>query len=309
MPDIVVSEFMDEAAVNGLAADFDVEYDPTLVDDLSRLQSQLATARALIVRNRTQVDVELLAAAPALTVVGRLGVGLDNIDLDACASRDIEVFTADGANADSVAEYVIGAMFALARPALLASSRVAAGEWPRQDSVGSELAGRTLGLIGLGAIARLVAGKASALGMRITAHDPVLPPDDPAWELADSLDLEALLSQSDVVSLHVPLLDSTRNLIDDAAISTMKPTALLINASRGGTVDEAAVIDALTSGRLGGAALDVFADEPVGVEQGARFAAIPNLILTPHIAGLTDESQQRVGQMTADSVRSVLSRS
>jgi (S)-sulfolactate dehydrogenase len=306
MADIVISEFMDEEAVAGLQADFNVHYDPNLVDAPEELAGLLADARALVVRNRTQVRPDLLEAAPKLQVVGRLGVGLDNIDLDACRDRSIEVRTAGAANANSVAEYVIGAAFGLVRGALLASDRVAEGEWPRQEMVGVELADRRLGLIGLGGIARLVAIKAAALGMEVTAHDPILSPHDPAWQLATSVELSTLLREADIISLHVPLLESTRHLIGSGAIDAMKPGAILINTSRGGIVDEEALLAALRSDRLGGAALDVFESEPVGQDQQERFAGVPNLILTPHIAGLTEESQRRVGEVTAENVRAVL---
>lgn len=306
MAEIVISEFMDEAAVEGLRAQFDVRYDPELVDDPDELAASLAEVRALIVRNRTQVGPDLLAAAPRLEVVGRLGVGLDNIDVDACRERDVEVRTAGAANANAVAEYVIGAAFGLVRGALRASDRVAAGDWPRQEMVGVELADRRLGLVGLGGIARLVAIKAAALGMEVTAHDPILSPHDPAWQLATSVELSALLREADIISLHVPLLESTRHLIGSGAIDAMKPGAIVINTSRGGIVDEEALLAALRSDRLGGAALDVFETEPVGQDQRERFAGVPNLILTPHIAGLTEESQRRVGEVTAENVRHVL---
>ncbi|MBT8246823.1 MAG: 3-phosphoglycerate dehydrogenase, partial [Acidimicrobiia bacterium] len=229
MAEIVISEFMDEDAVAGLQADFDVHYDPNLVDAPEDLAGLLADARALVVRNRTQVRPDLLAAAPRLEVVGRLGVGLDNIDVDACRERSVEVRTAGAANANAVAEYVMGAAFALVRGALLASIRVAEGVWPRQEMVGTELAGRRMGLVGLGGIARLVAGKAAALGMDIIAHDPILPADDPAWHLATSVEQATLLEEADIISLHVPLLDSTRHLIGPDAIVAMKPDAIVIN--------------------------------------------------------------------------------
>ncbi|MBT8165885.1 MAG: hydroxyacid dehydrogenase [Acidimicrobiia bacterium] len=306
MAEIVISEFMDEDAVAGLQADFDVHYDPNLVDAPEDLAGLLADARALVVRNRTQVRPDLLAAAPRLEVVGRLGVGLDNIDVDACRERSVELRTAGAANANAVAEYVMGAAFALVRGALLASIRVAEGVWPRQEMVGTELAGRRMGLVGLGGIARLVATKAAALGMDVIAHDPILPADDPAWHLATSVEQGTLLGEADIISLHVPLLDSTRHLIGPGAIAAMKPEAIVINTSRGGIVDEDALLAALRSGRLGGAALDVFETEPVGPDQHERFAGVPNLILTPHIAGLTEESQRRVGEVTAENVRDVL---
>lgn len=306
MAEVVITEFMDEAAVAGLKAEFDVHYDANLVDAPDRLAGLLGDSRAIIVRNRTQVRSELLGAAPNLEVVGRLGVGLDNIDVDACRERNIAVCTAGAANANAVAEYVIGAAFSLVRGALRGSDQVIAGTWPRQVMVGTELADRTIGLIGLGGIARLVAIKAAALGMEVVAYDPILSTDDPAWQLAAPVELAELLERAAIISLHVPLLDSTRHLIDADAIGAMTPGAMLINTSRGGIVDEEALLGALESGRVGGAALDVFESEPVGPDQQERFTGVPNLILTPHIAGLTEESQRRVGEVTAAGVRAVL---
>jgi (S)-sulfolactate dehydrogenase len=306
MPDIVITEFMDDRAVAGLARDFDVHYNPDLVDDPDELAGLLADARALIVRNRTQVRAPLLRAAPKLIVVARLGVGLDNIDVEACAEQNIAVKTAGAANANAVAEYVLAACFSLLRPAVLASARVAAGHWPRQELVGFELAGRRLGLVGLGSIARILAAKTAALGMSVAAHDPLVPPGDPAWQLADRMEFRPLLASCDVVSLHVPLIDSTRHLIDTDAVAALPDHAILVNTSRGGIVDEEAVVTALRAGTLGGAALDVFESEPVDAESGHRYGGVPNLILTPHIAGLTEESQRRVGEVTAANVRAAL---
>ncbi len=305
--DILISEFMDEEAVEALRRDCSVQYQPGLAQARDELLAAVASVRALIVRNVTRVDRELLDAAPALEVVGRLGVGLDNIDLDACAERGIAVFPATGANAVSVAEYVLTAMLTLRRPVYGATARVAAGEWPRQELGGRELAGSRLGLIGLGAVARAVAERARALDMRIAAIDPYLAPDDAAWELAERVEaVPDLLRMSDAVSIHVPLTDSTRGLIDGAALALMPPHALLVNTSRGGIVDEAALVDALRAGRLGGAAIDVFEDEPLSAEAGARFAETPNLLLTPHIAGITEESNRRVSLVTAENVRRAL---
>ena len=193
-----------------------------------------------------------------------------NIDLEACAERDIAVFPATGANAVSVAEYVLAAMLQLWRPVYGATARVAAGEWPRQELGGRELAGSRLGLIGLGSVARTVAERASALGMSIAAYDPYIPPDDAVWEQAERFEaLPELLRSSDAVSIHVPLTDSTRGLIDGEALALLPSHALLVNTSRGGIVDGAALVAALRAGRLGGAALDVFADEPLDAA-GAR---------------------------------------
>jgi (S)-sulfolactate dehydrogenase len=302
MPEIVISEFMDEAAIREAFADRDVLYDPQLVDDATRLLDAVRDARALVVRNRTQVRGTLLDAAARLEVVGRLGVGLDNIDVTACAARGVAVYPASGANDLSVAEYVITAALVLLRRAWFATGRVTAGEWPRTALMGREIAGKRLGLVGYGSIARVTAGMARGLGMSIAASDPLLPADHPAWAGAERQTLPDLLRGSDVVSLHVPLTETTRNMLDAGALALMKPDAILINAARGGIVDEMALCEALRSGRLGGAALDVFEREPVDATTGARFARVPNLILTPHIAGVTDESNVRVSSVTAQAV-------
>jgi len=302
MPEIVISEFMDEAAIRASFAGRDVLYDPKLVDDPARLAAAVRDARALIVRNRTQVRGALLEAATQLQVVGRLGVGLDNIDVTACEARGIAVYPATGANDLSVAEYVITAALMLLRRAWFASARVAAGEWPRTELMGRELSGKRLGLVGYGAIARVTGRMARGLGMSVAAYDPLLPADHAAWADASPQPLPELLATSDVVSLHVPLTDATRNMIDAGALAGMRRGAILVNAARGGIVDEAALCAALRSGHLGGAALDVFAREPVDAASGAAFVGVPNLILTPHIAGVTDESNVRVSAVTAEAV-------
>jgi len=308
MPRIVISESMDAPAVAALVRDFDVDYRPGLVDDEAALAAALTDADGWIVRNRTQVRGAALAAAKRLRVVGRLGVGLDNIDLAACAERGIEVIPATGANAESVAEYVLAmAMVLLRGAAYLSTAAVAAGRWPRQMlSQGREVSGKTIGLVGFGSIGRVTARKVAAMGMRVVAFDPVVPADSPAWAELDvaPLPLDELLARSDVVSLHLPLTDSTRGLIGEARLSRMKPGAILINSARGGIVDEAALARALSSGRLGGAALDVFDREPLAA--GSVLAEAPNLILTPHVAGVTLESNERVSGIIAERVASFL---
>lgn len=304
---IVVSEFMDEPAVEGLRARFDVLYDKTLVDRRPELLSQLRSADAVIVRNRTQVDAELLAAAPNVKVVGRLGVGLDNIDTAACMVRGIDVIPATGANAQAVAEYVIGAAMLLLRTAYYSTSAVADGTWPRGAlSEGREIAGKTLGLVGFGGIGRLTARLAHGIGMNVIGYDPALPPSSPVWAANHTAPrpLGEVLSHSDVVSLHVPLTRETRGLIDARRLAQMKPDAILVNTARGGVVEEAAVAGALRGGRLGGAALDVFDREPLAA--GSPLADCPRLLLTPHIAGITRESNERVSSLIADKVAAAL---
>ncbi len=309
MPEIVVSEFMDEAAVERLRAARSVLYDPGLVDRADDLAAAMRDARVLIVRNRTQVRGRLLDSAPRLAVVGRLGVGLDNIDLAACRARGIEVHPATGANEDAVAEWVVGAMLHLVRGAFTATDRMLAGAWPRTALVGGELAGRRLGLVGFGAIARKVARIAGALGMRVGAYDPFVPAEAAAWAEADRYgELELLLADADVLSLHIPLSETTRHLIDAAALTRLPAGAFVINSARGGLIDEAALADALRAGRLGGAALDVFETEPLDADAARLFRDVPNVLLTPHIAGVTRESNVRVSDLVAGRVLESLAR-
>ena len=307
MKRICISEFMDDAAVQALRAGFDLRYEPGWVDRRAELLDALPGAQALIVRNRTQVDAALLASAPSLRVVGRLGVGLDNIDVEACRERGIRVIPAAGANARSVAEYVVTTAALLLRGAYGSSAQVAAGQWPRARlSEGREALGKTLGLVGFGDIGRQAAALAQAFGMQVAAFDPMLAADDPVWARTGvrSVALDTLLAQSDAVSLHVPLVAATRHLLDAQRIAGMKRGAVLINTARGGVVDEAALAQALRDGHLGGAALDVFEHEPLPA--GSVLADVPNLILTPHIGGVTQEANARVSMMIAQQVRQTL---
>ena len=307
MARIVITEFMDLPAVAQLRGAHDVLYDPTLVDDPARLHAQAATADAIVVRNRTQVRGELLAALKRCTVVGRLGVGLDNIDVPACETRGVRVIPAIGANALSVAEYVVATSMLLLRGAYQSTADVAGGQWPRTPlSNGRELAGKTLGVVGFGSIGQLTARLAKALGMRVVAFDAMMDHGHAAFaETGVAFQgLAELLAQADVVSLHLPLVESTRNLFDARRIAAMKPGAVLINTARGGIVDEPALAEALRSGKLGGAAIDVFATEPLPAQP--HFQGCPNLVLTPHVAGVTRESNERVSSMIAQKVLEAL---
>lgn len=307
MKKIVISEFMDAPAVERLAARFDIDYRPDLVDDPAALRAALPSAHAWIVRNRTQVRGAPLEAAKALRVVGRLGVGLDNIDLAECRSRGIEVIPATGANAESVAEYVVAAAMLLLRGAYLSTQEVLAGAWPRQAlSEGREAGGKTIGLVGFGSIGRHTARKAALLGMRPLGYDPMVAAGDPAWgeERTERRELDALLAESDVVSLHLPLTPETRGLLGAKRLRLMKRGAILVNTARGGIVDEAALAALLREGLLGGAALDVFDQEPLPA--GSPLTDAPRLILTPHIAGVTLESNERVCGVIVDRVTQAL---
>lgn len=300
---IVISEFMDERAVAQLAAAHEVLYDPLLVDDTPRLITEAASADVLIVRNRTQVRNALLSALGQCRIVGRLGVGLDNIDVSGCEAKNIEVIPATGANALSVAEYVIASTMLLLRGAFTSTEAVAGGQWPRAAlGNGRETAGKTLGIIGFGSIGQTVARMAQGLGMKVIAFDAVLQPDAAVFGQAGvtSCGLDALVRQADVVTLHVPLADTTRGLFNAARIAAMKKGAVLINTSRGHIVDLQAVAAALRSGHLGGAAIDVFDVEPLSAD--ASLQNCPHLILSPHISGVTSEANERVSFMIANKV-------
>ena len=298
-PRVVVSEFIAPEGLARLGAAVELLADATLVTDRDRLLAAVADADGLIVRDRTQVDVELLDAAPRLRTVGRLGVGTDNLDLEAMEARGVQVHLATGANAISVAEHVIGALLFLSRPSFTGTDRVVAGEWPRTELIGRELAGRRLGLLGFGATARAVAHRAAALGMEILASDPMVTDPGPGVTL---LDPDDLFAASEALSVHAPLLPSTRGLVGTAALGRMPEGALLVDTSRGGVVDHDAVIVALRSGRLAGAALDVHPVEPVDAATGARYAGVSGLLLTPHLAGVTHESNVRISRVIADAV-------
>jgi (S)-sulfolactate dehydrogenase len=302
MADIIITEFLDEAALAAIPSTYKVVYDAKLVDRPAELAVLAANALALVVRNRTQVRGELLAGAKKLKVVGRLGVGLDNIDTEACKARGIAVFPATGANDLSVAEWVIANAMVLLRGATFATADVIAGTWPRNRLMGRELSGKVMGLVGFGAIAREVATRAKALGMTVHAFDPYAKDETFAAAGVHRMGLEPLLREADVVSLHVPLDEGTKNLIDAVRLKRMKKDAVLLNAARGGVVDEAALAAALKAREIGGAALDVFVEEPLTAATAAIFQGCPNLILTPHIAGVTQESNVRVSHVTIASV-------
>lgn len=306
---VVVAEALADDLAHRLAAIGPVHEDANLWRNRPALMGALAHAEALLVRNQTRVDAELLAAAPGLRVVGRWGVGLDNLDLDALGARGIQVIAAGAANASAVAEYVVGAMLAVARQFVGADARVRAGYWERQRFGGTELGGKTLGLVGFGEIARRVAARVGPFDMRVLAYDPYLAPNHPSLAAAGAslVPLDDLLAQADYVSLHVPLTPETRSLIGARALRRMKPTAVVVNTSRGGVVDEAALAEHLRRMPTFSAVLDVREQEPpVGDDP---FRSLSNVLLTPHVAGLTAEAAHRVGETVIAGVLEALGRS
>jgi D-3-phosphoglycerate dehydrogenase len=266
----------------------------------------LAQTAGLIVRGATTVDEALLRAAPALRVVGRAGVGVDNIDLEAAARRGVAVMNAPSGNTRSTAELTFGLLLAAARHIARADRSVREGAWDRKAMRGSQLHGRTLGVVGAGRIGSAVLALGRAFGMRLLGCDPYLTPERRREIGAEFLELEELLERADVVSFHVPLTDETEGMLGAAELARMKPDAFLVNASRGEVVDEAAVARALTEGRLAGAGLDVFAREPLPADSPLREA--PHLVLTPHLGGATDEAKRAVAVEVAAAVRDALLR-
>ncbi|MDA8584834.1 hydroxyacid dehydrogenase [Rhodobacteraceae bacterium] len=308
MADVLISEFMDKGVAEGLISEFDVHWDPDLWGKRDELKQQIAKAKAIIVRNGTLVNEDLLDAAPNLQVVARMGVGLDTIDVAACKSRGIEVCPSIGANAVSVAEYVIAtAMILLRGPTYFATPDVVAGNWDRPKFAGStEIADRVMGIVGFGSIGQVVGKKARGMGMDVIAYDAMMPDDHPAWNHARRVELDDLIAGADVVSLHCPKLPETIDLIDKRQFGRMKNHAVLVNSARGGIVNESDCAEALRSGQIAGAALDTLDIEPITPEVGALFQGIDNLILTPHVAGVTKESNRRIAEVAAENVRRVM---
>jgi len=267
-------------------------------------EEALAGAAGLVVRSATRVDDALLAKAPRLKVVGRAGVGVDNIDLEAATARGVAVLNAPAGNTVSAAELTLALVLSTLRRIAAADASVRAGEWSRGRFAGVELRGKTLGLVGAGRIGGEVARRARAFGAKVTAYDPWLS-DDRAEEIGVTrVELDALVASADIVSLHVPLTETTRGMIGAEQIRSMKSGAFLINVARGGIVDEDALAAALADGHLGGAALDVYTGEPLSA--GSPLREAPNLVLTPHLGASTAEAQERVAGEIAEAVRAAL---
>jgi D-3-phosphoglycerate dehydrogenase len=297
---VLVSDPLSERGLERLrsAPGFEVDHRPGLSE--AELKAVIPPYHALVVRSGSKVTGAVLEAAKNLKVVGRAGIGVDNVNVGAASRLGIVVMNSPRGNAVTTAEHAISLLLALARHVPQAFESVRAGKWERSRFQGREIDGKTLGLVGLGNVGRWVAEKARGLGMKVLAYDPVVTADRAAQlgvTLAPTLD--ELLAGSDFVTLHVPLTDATRNLLDARALARMKPGALLVNASRGGIVDESALYDALLAGKLGGAALDVFVEEP---PKGSPLLGLPNVIATPHLGASTEEAQERVAVEIADQV-------
>ncbi|MEJ7812090.1 MAG: phosphoglycerate dehydrogenase [Gemmatimonadaceae bacterium] len=268
------------------------------------LARAIGEADAVIVRSATKIPREALAHAGRLRVIGRAGVGVDTIDVDAATERGVAVLNAPAGNTISAAELAFALILALVRRVAAADRSMRAGEWERTKFGGTELYGKTLGLVGAGRIGGEVATRARAFKMRVVVYDPYLNEERARALDVELAPLDEVLRRADVVSLHVPLTESTAGLIGDVALAMMKPTALLVNAARGGIVDEAALVRALAERRLAGAALDVYEQEPLPRDHPLR--ALENVVLTPHLGASTEEAQQNVAVEIAEAVRAAL---
>ncbi len=306
MARVLVTENITGREMDALRKQFDVVFDAELWRSKEKLREAIKDAEAILVRNQTMVDKELIAAGSKLAVIGRAGVGLDNVDCDAASAAGVVVAYTPEQNSISVAELAMGYMLALAREIPAADRSAKSGAWDRKRFMnGVELYGKTLGVVGMGRIGFMTAMRAQAFGMEIVAFDPVVSPDSPlvTESRASLVTLDELLATADFVSCHVPETPATVNLFDYAKFSRMKPTAYFINTSRGKVVDEAALAKALSEKRIAGAALDVRAKEP---PEGPLSTA-DHVILAPHIGAFTVEGQDRVVTCVCKDVAAVLS--
>lgn len=298
---ILVAESLAEEGLELLRAEHEVDVRTGLPP--AELIDLLPGYHALLVRSQVQVDATLIAAGRDLQVIGRAGVGVENIDLAAATTAGITVVNAPTGNTIAAAEHTLALLFALTRRIAAADASIRRGEWARSSFTGRELRGRTLGIIGLGKIGMTVADRARALEMELIGHDPYVTEEVAGHHGVRLLTMAALLERADVVTVHVPLTRATQGLIGAAQLARMKPDALLVNVARGGVVDEDALAAALSAGRLGGAAVDVFAAEP---PVGSPLLSAPGTVLTPHLGASTAEAQTRVAVEAAQQVLDVL---
>jgi D-3-phosphoglycerate dehydrogenase len=267
------------------------------------LIKQVVDFDALIIRGRTKVTAAVFEAAKNLKVVGRAGVGVDNIDLAAATTHDVTVVNSPMATTTAVAELTMALMLSAVRQIALADSSIKAGKWLKKELEGFELSGKTLGVIGFGRIGASVAKRAAAFDMTILGYDPMVPADEITSRGGNPVTLDELLQQSDLITMHLPLTDETRGMINMDAFSKMKKGIYLICAARGGVIDEAALLEALNSGKVAGAALDVFVTEPPGLTD---LVAHPKLVCTPHVGAQTVEAQRRASNDIAEEVLAAL---
>jgi D-3-phosphoglycerate dehydrogenase len=268
------------------------------------LDAVLADAVALVVRSETKVTAAMIGKAPRLKVIGRAGMGVDTIDVEEASRRKVAVLTAPGANSNSVAEFTFGLLLAVARKVSASAASLAAGKWDRKAFEGTELRGKTLGLIGVGRIGGIVGSIGAGFGMTVIGTDPRCTPEQSKALGAELVSLDELLRRADVVSLHAKLTPETKHLLNEQRIRTMKKGVLIVNTARGALIDDAALVRALVDGHVGGAALDVYDPEPLPADSVLRTA--PNVVLTPHLAASAKEAQTRVALEIGEAVKAFL---
>ena len=303
MPDpiVLITEELSPAALGELSSGFEIRRADGA--DRASLLPALAEADAVIIRSATKMDAEALAAGPRLRVVARAGIGLDNVDVEAASRAGIMVVNAPTSNIVSAAEHAVALLLSLARNIPRASASLRAGEWRRSAFTGVELQGKVAGLLGLGKIGGLVAQRLAAFGMHVIAYDPYLPADRAAGLGVALVSLDELLARSDFISVHLPKNAETMGLLGERELALVKPEVRIVNAARGGIVDEDALLRALTEGRVAGAALDVYATEPAA---GNPLLPLDSVVGTPHLGASTAEAQEKAGTQVARSVRLAL---
>ena len=300
-PVVLIAEELSPATVDALGPDFDVRtVDGT---DRAALLEALQAAHAVLVRSATQVDAEAIAAAPQLKVIARAGVGLDNVDIKAATAAGVMVVNAPTSNIISAAELTVGHILSLARHIPAAHNALAQGQWKRSAYTGTELFEKTVGIIGLGRIGALITARLQAFGVDVIAYDPYITAARAQQLGVQPVSLDELLERSDFITIHMPKTPETTGMIGTEQIAKMKPTAYLVNVARGGLIDETALFEALSSGRIAGAGLDVFVNEP---PQDSPLLGLPNIVVTPHLGASTDEAQEKAGISVAKSVRLAL---
>lgn len=301
-PVVLIAEELSPATIEALGPDFDVR----VVDGTDRpaLLEAVHSASAILVRSATQVDAEVLAAAPNLKVIARAGVGLDNVDIKAATAAGVMVVNAPTSNIISAAELTCGHILSLARHIPAAHAALAEGKWKRSAYTGTELFEKTIGIIGLGRIGALIAERMKAFGTKVVAYDPYVTSARAQQLGVQLLSLDELIETSDFITIHMPKTPETTGMIGTAQLKAMKPTAYVINVARGGLIDEDALFEALTNNVIAGAGLDVFVSEP---PTGSPLLGLPNVITTPHLGASTDEAQEKAGISVAKSVRLALS--
>ena len=296
MKNILITEFMNEDSVNLLKKNFNVNYDKTMFESEEKIKKEISNCEAIIVRNKTQLQKSILDNALNLKFVGRLGVGLDNIDKEYCEKKNIHVQTAAGMNADSVAEYVIGSSLYLIKNIILFDNNTKKGLWPRSSFTSNELKDKIFGLIGFGAIGKKVCKLAKNFGAKVISYDPYINSNLENEFNLKFTTFDEVIKTSNIISIHVPLNEETKNLINSNVFNKMSKKPILINTSRGSIVNEKDLIDAYKNKNISGFALDVFGKEPVEDNFYKQIDDTFNCILTPHISGVTQESNKKISE-------------